>query len=313
MAFRGTCPSGAHKDIREDWARGTRVCRACGIVLAEKMIDRANELRTFGDSDSNALSRTNGINSETRTMDMCFGDKRLDNYGMRSQGPSATSGYDETKLKRGKNRIQLLCEKLKLVPRIEEAARGHFKLMNTVDLKHKGISFDARVALCILMACRENKELPSYEKLCKKSNIQMIDLQKAKKNIIKLAEKNPNLKVFQDLLSSAKADELVVNWIPKLGLKSPEKLIRMAKKIAEWILKTNMLGSPTFEKIAAGIILALSERVNSESVDMNILNRLTKIQLDTMNKGKQDVLKLIDKRIIHLDVEGGDVSFEGGV
>eukprot|EP01133_Synstelium_polycarpum_P001429 gene1429-1658_t len=162
-------------DIVEDYAKGDLICRECGCVIGDRIVDEHSEWRTFSNSEStgsdpnrvggptNPLLRDSGLSTvigkgtskDSSTL------SRLQNRGSLNNGDrSLLAGFKE---------ISRMAENMGLPQTVIDMANELFREMD--DKKSmKGRSADGILAASLYIACRLEGIARTFKEICSLSN-----------------------------------------------------------------------------------------------------------------------------------------------
>lgn len=194
LSFRLVCPY-CHTippNLVEEYSAGDIVCRDCGLVLADRIIDTRSEWRTFANSDDNNddPSRVGGVSDE-----LLNGPGHIDgtliakNDGHTGMSKSLLRAYaaasdqkTEKRLSQGMKEVQALGDRLGLSKVIVDSAKQYFKqVFDDGSLKTK--SPDAIVTGCILIACRLHRVGRTLKEMVVVSGVSKKDLGRVLKTL----------------------------------------------------------------------------------------------------------------------------------
>jgi len=180
------CPEHPNGVLIEDYRAGDMICRECGLVVGDRVIDVTSEWRTFAnDSDAKDRSRVgdvqnsllSGSDLSTRIgVELKPGNHGMTDYqaGIKKRGAQNTSNNAADKyLMNGFREIAIQCDRASLPDSIVSRAKLRFKnVYEAKCLRNRSVA--AISAACIFIACREEgversfKEVVSISRVPKK-------------------------------------------------------------------------------------------------------------------------------------------------
>jgi len=191
------CPDHPNGQLVEDYRAGDMICRECGLVVGDRVIDVTSEWRTFAnDSDSKDRSRVgdaqsnllSGSDTSTRigiqtkpgqygTNDFAAGVQKR---GSQNQSTNSADKY----LMNGFREIKVQADRAALLESVVARAKLRFKeVYESKCLRNRSVP--AIAAACIFIACREEQVPRSFKEICEISRVPKNDIGKYFKIIIK--------------------------------------------------------------------------------------------------------------------------------
>lgn len=176
-----SCMECGSDDIIEDWAQGEHVCRGCGLVLAERILDTSSEWRTFADDGGGDPSRVSAIMNPLLGNDMgteiaFSGHCGAENAKLAVNHYENATGKQDRRLERLFLLVDEYCEKLCVrgaaLKRSKEIIKGYVNLVDKA--KQEGVSkggvssllLESQegdvVAACVFLACRNERIVRSF-------------------------------------------------------------------------------------------------------------------------------------------------------
>jgi len=218
-------------DIVEDYAKGDMICRECGVVIGDRIVDEHSEWRTFSNSESTGAD-PNRVGGPTNPL-------------LRDSALSTTIGKgskDTSSLTRLQNKSALGTGDRNLLAAFKEIGRmaDHMGLPQTVaDLANelyrnmddkktiKGRSADGMYAAALLIACRHEKISRTFKEISAlTNNVSKKDISRC----FKIMKENiPNFN-----LQTISTEDFTTRFCSNL------KLPVEVKKAAEYVSKTAM-------------------------------------------------------------------------
>lgn len=170
--------------IFEDYTQGFIVCRDCGLVLSNSIVDTRSEWRTFSDSTGADMCRIGSVTNQLlktanieitqvagpKTSDL----KRTQSYLMDAKDFSLHTVFKD---------IDSLILNMKLNDLIGDTAKQIYREAYVANLIRKGKSKQANIAACTLIACRKHKVARSFKEINKCSLVSVKDIRRAFENL----------------------------------------------------------------------------------------------------------------------------------
>ncbi|KAJ2778380.1 transcription initiation factor IIB [Coemansia javaensis] len=193
-------------NIVEDFASGDYVCGDCGLVLGDRIIDTRSEWRTFADAEGDDPSRVGAAanplldGDQLDTIISRGGDNGsgLARDLIRAQDRSSARAGDETLLKAYRD-ISSMCDAYDISKGIATMAKKLYK--EAADKKlNRGKSGDALIAVCIMIACRENGAPRTFKEICALTKVDRKEFGRAFKAVKEKLSVDTNVTSSQDLI-----------------------------------------------------------------------------------------------------------------
>ncbi|GAA93702.1 uncharacterized protein L969DRAFT_96771 [Mixia osmundae IAM 14324] len=182
LAVRLICPScqDPTPNLAEEYSSGDLVCRSCGLVLSDRIVDERSEWRTFaGDEKGDDPSRVGGpsplagLGGSADQFSTIISDrdgnsglaKELQKAALRTQRASG-----EKNLVGSYKEISAVCEKINLPTMVSDIAKQLYKRQDDEKLL-KGKSNDAIIAACIFIACRQAGVSRTFKEIVELSRV----------------------------------------------------------------------------------------------------------------------------------------------
>jgi len=188
------CPEcqNSDPDVVEDFSAGDVICRGCGLVLSERLVDEHSEWRTFHDSDnqgadpnrvggaSNPLLQDGGLSTS-----ISKGDGSSSSASNLSRTHNKVSlGANEKSLTNSFKEIQRMAERINLPQSIIDRANELFKHMD--DFKStRGRNADGVIAASLYIACRLEDVPRTFKEICALTQISKKEISHCYKNMVK--------------------------------------------------------------------------------------------------------------------------------
>ncbi|MBR9679857.1 MAG: transcription initiation factor IIB [Candidatus Altiarchaeota archaeon] len=177
------CPKCNSESLMKDFTRGELVCKKCGAVLEENMIDFSQEWREFDSGDANKRRRAGapislarhdkGISTE---IGMGFSDifklppKLRPKFLRLKKWQQRISTATERNLKYALAELKRYTSQLNLPPGVEEAAALVYRRAVAKELV-RGRSMESVVAASLYTACREHGTPRTLDEIADVANI----------------------------------------------------------------------------------------------------------------------------------------------
>lgn len=266
------CVECGSDDIVEDWGQGTAVCRGCGLVLAERLLDLSSEWRTFANEEGDDPNRVGGpvnplLDSDVGTDigSVPKGGASRGNAGLKNiQHKNAISASDKVMLE-VMSRVDRLCERLSLQGSVSKRTKELFKrYQDFLTLDKDGVTrkralrddeINQIVAASLFIACRNEQSARSYKEICGLTQV-------SKKDI------GATVKKIENALPDAKTthvrgtEDFVTRFCNRLNL--PRPIMRVADQVAMAARDQKGVYGKTYITVAAAsifIVCQLSEEV----------------------------------------------------
>lgn len=270
------CMECGSDDIVEDWGQGTAVCRGCGLVLAENLLDLSSEWRNFGNEEGEDPNRVGGpvnplLDSDVGTDigSVAKGAAGRGNAGLKNiQHRNAISASDKVMLE-VMSRVDRLCERLSLQGSVSKRAKELFKrYQDHLTLDNDGVTrkralreeeISQIIAASLFIACRNEQSARSYKEICGLTQV-------SKKDI------GATVKKIEIALPDAKTahvrgtEDFVTRFCNRLNL--PRSIMRVADQVAMAARDQEGVYGKTYVTVAAAsiyIVCQLSEVTNKRT------------------------------------------------
>ena len=162
LNYKVVCPDcrSPHPNLVEDFASGDLICRDCGCVVGDRIIDTRSEWRTFSnESGGDDPSRVGGPANpllDGDQLDTLIGKKDGTSKDLsKLQSRSALKASDKNLLSAFQT-ISIMSERIGLPKIIADRAKQIFKKVDNEKVL-KGKSQEGIIAACIYIACRQEK------------------------------------------------------------------------------------------------------------------------------------------------------------
>eukprot|EP01111_Echinosteliopsis_oligospora_P004810 TRINITY_DN1788_c0_g1_i1.p1 TRINITY_DN1788_c0_g1~~TRINITY_DN1788_c0_g1_i1.p1 ORF type:complete len:323 (-),score=84.52 TRINITY_DN1788_c0_g1_i1:18-986(-) len=181
-------------DVVEDYAAGDMICKGCGLILGDRIVDEHSEWRTFSNSDtpgsdpnrvggpSNPLLRDSGLSTMIGKGDSSAASlARWQNRGALNSGDrSLLAAFKE---------IGRMGERMGLPQTIRDRANELYKQVD--DQKSmRGRTADGIIAASLYIACRLEKVPRTFKEIGALTKVSKKDIGRCYKFMLKTLEKN---------------------------------------------------------------------------------------------------------------------------
>lgn len=261
------CPECGGDDIVEDWAQGTAVCRGCGLVVQERLLDVSSEWRTFASEEGDDPNRVGGpvnplLESGLGT-DIGAAPKGAGGRGMmglkNTQHKNAVSAADKVMLG-VMSKIDRWCDRLMLQRSVGNRSKELFKrYQDHLTLEADGVTrkrtlrneeIKTIMAGALYMACRNEEGARTYKEICGLTLVSKRDIGQ----IVKKIEA-----VFPDAKTAYQRDteDFVIRFCNRLNL--PRAMMRVADQVARKARDQEGVYGKTYVTIAAASIFLVGQ------------------------------------------------------
>lgn len=265
ITLRVICPScrTSPPDLEENFAAGDLVCRSCGTIVGDRIIDTRSEWRTFtnesggaGDDPSrvggptNPLLDTDPLETMISIRDGNTGaSKDLSRLQNRANFRPA-----EKNLLGNFRAISTFCERIGLTRVIADRAKQIFKKADEQKLTKGGRYNDAVVSACIYIACRQEQVPRTFKEISSLTKIPRKDIGRCFKELQPLLE---------DHVGVVETDSLIARYCSLLHLGMEAQRLAMGI-VQRAVAKGLATGKSPISVAAASIFMA--NRLSTPSV-----------------------------------------------
>ncbi|KAJ6458654.1 cyclin-like protein [Mycena vitilis] len=179
LSFRLICPEcrDINPEIAEEFGSGDLVCKNCGLVLGDRIVDTRSEWRTFANDEGDDPSRVGAASDP-----LMDGREQLDTVVSFRDGGSgmarelqraasrAQSSRAERNLLAAFRDISSWCDQFSLPKTISDIAKQLYKRSDEEKLL-RGKPLDAAVAVCIFVACRQAHVPRTFQEICNLTHV----------------------------------------------------------------------------------------------------------------------------------------------
>ncbi|KAG7451745.1 TFIIB-domain-containing protein [Guyanagaster necrorhizus] len=175
LAVRLICPEckDPHPQIAEEFSSGDLVCRTCGLVLGDRIVDTRSEWRTFAnderdDDPSRVGAASDPLMEGMEQLDtaISFRDGRngLSRELRRAQSRGQGSRQEQNLMVAFRD-ISSWCDQISLPKVVSDTAKQIFKHAEQGQIL-RGKPTDAIIAACIFIACRQAHVPRTFREMC---------------------------------------------------------------------------------------------------------------------------------------------------
>ncbi|KAF7302103.1 Cyclin-like protein [Mycena indigotica] len=179
LSVRLICPEcrDPNPEIAEEFGSGDLVCRNCGLVLGDRIVDTRSEWRTFANDEGDDPSRVGAASDP-----LLEGREQLDTIVSFRDGGSglarelqraasrAQSSRSERNLLTAFRDISNWCDQFSLPKTISDIAKQLYKRSDEEKLL-RGKPLDAVIAACIFIACRQAHVPRTFREICNLTHV----------------------------------------------------------------------------------------------------------------------------------------------
>ncbi|KYR02804.1 transcription initiation factor IIB [Tieghemostelium lacteum] len=190
LLIKLTCPvcKNNDPDIVEDYAKGDLICRGCGVVLGDRIIDEHSEWRTFSNSESTGADPnrvggpTNPLLREA-ALSTTIGKGAKDTGSLSKLQNRNALGSGDRNLLAAFSEIGRMVDRLGLPQTIHDKANELYRMMD--DRKPlRGKSADGMMAAALYMACRIDGTTRQFKEIAiLTSNVTKVDISRCYKTM----------------------------------------------------------------------------------------------------------------------------------
>jgi transcription initiation factor TFIIB len=251
MAAQNTvCPECRSSDIIADTAAGDVVCRGCGVVLSDHMIDDTAEWRVFADDSGSTRSNPNRCSGPIRPGEgihgrLIGGPPSLNTFYSSVQSKLDSRSSVDQALAKCNQRIQEMAATLSIP---EATANAACELLRQLDaaseFKRKtGASGNAMCGAVLYLACRQEGATRTLDEVAPAATVGKREVAKAFKH----ASRHLRLQT-----RAARGDQLVPRCCGALGL--PASVSLVAKHVAEQCYTREIVTGAKPQAVAAASV-----------------------------------------------------------
>lgn len=202
------CPHHPDADLVDDFHAGDMICTACGLVVADRVIDVGSEWRTFSNEKAVAdPSRVGGPSNPllnggdlTTMIGKPTGNAGFDENGMaKYQNKRQVSSADRTLINAFRE-IATMADRINLPRKIIDRTNVLFKQVQD-QRTLRGRSNDAIAAACVYIACRQEGVPRTFREICAVSRVSKKEIGRCFKLILRALETNVDLIKTGDFMS----------------------------------------------------------------------------------------------------------------
>jgi len=264
------CPDCSNVEFVEDFASGDMICRECGLVVGDRIIDIRSEWRNFSDSlkDPSRASRVNewlpsgGLSTEI-SREVTIPNPDREGMAVTSTGSKIAQWQKRIQLTQtdqnllaGFEKISQIAEILDLPQLIKNKAKELYSMFESKRNKSMRCKKDSIVAAILYMACKEEHVPRTFKEISRETGITEKEIRKYYRAINKILPKGTGnrtsaadlvgrfcskLKLAHDVMS--KATSIAENAAQFLEGKSPSSIAA-----ASILMATKLSGEKRWEK-----------------------------------------------------------------
>ncbi|KAG9057393.1 transcription initiation factor IIB [Serendipita sp. 407] len=179
LSVRLICPEckDPMPNIEEEFSSGDLVCRGCGLVLGDRIVDTRSEWRTFANEEGDDPSRVGGPTNpiyeglDSLSTSISFRDG---NSGQSRELQRASARLSNDKSQRSLtvvfDQIQTMCDQYSLPRSVSDTAKMLYRRTEEEKLL-RGKQPDAIVAACLFIACRQAAVPRTFREIVELTNV----------------------------------------------------------------------------------------------------------------------------------------------
>lgn len=250
ISLKITCPTcRIHPpDLEENFSAGDLVCRRCGTIVGDRIIDERSEWRTFASESGGVGDDPSRVGGPANPL--------LDGDGLET----LISGSSSSNLGRLQNKVNykpaeknlmtnfkvigIFCDRIGLPRVIADRAKQLFKKADEAKLTKGSRMIDGLVAACIYVACKQEQAGRTFKDISSLTQIPIKDIGRCYKIILPLLE---------DRQESLQPKDLIARFCSFLNLKGTE-VPRLAAFIVERISELGIATGRAPTSIASACI-----------------------------------------------------------
>lgn len=279
---------GEEKNIIEDDRTGYNICKRCGCVLKNRIIDEGSEWRSFGDSnkvDPSRVGSAHNVFLESEQLDTIISTGQGTNsYTLSKIQMKNYMRGSERALKNGLNLITAFCEKASISKTIINRAHHIFKSVEGKKLL-KGKNLEGAASACIYIACKLENASRTFKEISVITGIQKKEIGRCYKLIAKEVD-------TKGMVPSA---DIVARFCSDLSLSL--KVQKIAIVLSEKIQEIGCLTGRSPDSIAAVVIYLVTNlfpKIKEVQKDIPAVTNVTDITIKNIYK---DLLNYVDQII----------------
>ncbi|XP_065191189.1 transcription initiation factor IIB-like [Sycon ciliatum] len=254
------CPNHPNADLIEDYRAGDVVCRECGLVVGDRVVDVGSEWRTFSNEkaqgDPSRVGAAENPLLDGHDLSTSIGTIRGDDTLRRLQNRNP-SGPDRA-LMSAFREISNMAERLNLPHSIMDRCNVLFKQVHQE--KHlRGRTNDAIASACLFIACRQDNCPRTFKEICAVSKVSKKEIGRCFKLI---------LRALETTVDPAGAGDFMARFCSNLGL--PLKIQRAASHIATEANRLDLCPGKVYTSVAAAAIYMASQASETKKTQKEV-------------------------------------------
>ncbi|OWZ09530.1 Transcription initiation factor IIB [Phytophthora megakarya] len=260
------CRECGSQDVVTDFSAGDVVCRGCGMILGERIIDDSPEWRTFANDDRGgdpaaksrvgdvADARLDSISLSTYLVDPKKGGGAEGEPGRKHKRPNISSDSAKVKrMQRNMSRIQEVADYLSLPKKIVEIALDVYAEAEKQGVNMRGPERESMAVAVLFIACRKAGNARSLKEFEEASGIPKRRIGKSFMSL----QRRLDLEVKQ-----ATTEEYVQRFCSRLGL--PNKTQMIAHTVAKKADSLELSNGQPPVAVAASVIYLVAAYTNAK-------------------------------------------------
>lgn len=280
------CKCGEKENIFEDYRNGYFVCKSCGTIVLEKLIDEGMEWRSFGDSGEDP-SRVGGPNNpllDSEQLDTIIGGTGTSAYNLNKIQMKNTLRGPERGLINGFNLITALCDRSNLLKQVCERAKYIYKIVDEKKVL-KGKNLEGSVAACIYIACRQLGCARTFKEISVLTNVPKKEIGRSYKLMHSHVDK----------MACVSTADIVSRFCSDLNLNI--KIQKLATEISTRAQENGCVAGKSPDSVAAAVIYLVTNIYPEYKMIQKDIPLVTNVTDVTIKNTYKDLISVSDKII----------------
>ena len=295
---RLACKNHPNAELVEDARAGDLICRECGLVVGDRLIDVSSEWRTFSDETSggdrsrvgaaqNYLFENDDLTTELRTSAKMQKSTLNISTAMRLAIKQPTTV--NIALKRGFDKINEMSYRLNVQQKITKTAHTLYKKFHSLNITNHRREDEVAVT-CLFVACRTEGYSRTIREMAKGSGVPLKNIGRTLAWMRSHDSEMNNNKAYD-------IENLMPRLCNQLSLSQERKVAQLASRIASRCFDLCNIAGRSPATIAAAVILmacqTMNESVKIEQIAMvaDVTTTSTKKVYDILNQQRNNLIK----------------------
>lgn len=265
-----TCPDcNSSHSIIEDTVHGHTVCKKCGVIIEDRIIDEGKEWRNL-DEDGTNQSRVGSLTNpllDANPLDTLISGS-CHNFLSKAHLKNMVRGKEQN-LRNAFSIIQNFCDRNNFPKNVIDRAKLCYKTAEKKNIL-KGKPINAIVSACIYISCRFEGCPRTFKEICSRTGV-------AKKEISKCF----NL-IFPHLerVKSIQTEDIVARFCSdlKIGIEEQKWAVKISKNIRE----NGCLAGKSPDSTAAAVIYLITLLFNENESKQKNIHKVAKVTEGTI-------------------------------